>query len=90
MRERDIEAYLVDCVRDRGGECRKVKWIGRRGAPDRVVMLWGSTIWVELKSPGKAPDPHQIREHSRMRAMGQTVVVIDSVDRIEPMLDRLA
>lgn len=39
MRERDIEQYLVKRVKAMGGEVRKVKWIGRRGAPDRLVML---------------------------------------------------
>lgn len=39
MRESDIEEYLVKRVKALGGEIRKVKWIGRRGAPDRLVML---------------------------------------------------
>lgn len=39
MRESEVEKYLVKVVKSMGGECRKVKWIGRRYAPDRVVML---------------------------------------------------
>ncbi len=39
MRESEIESYLVERVKALGGEVRKVKWIGRRGAPDRLVML---------------------------------------------------
>ena len=39
MRERDIEQHLVARVKALGGEVRKVKWIGRRGAPDRLVLL---------------------------------------------------
>jgi len=38
MRESDIEAHLVKRVKELGGEVRKVKWIGRNGAPDRLVM----------------------------------------------------
>ncbi len=92
MRERDIEAYLVKRVKALGGEVRKVKWIGRRGAPDRLVMLedqWfrlSPTTWVELKAPGVKPEPHQLREHQRMRAMGQTVVVIDSIEGVDAWL----
>ena len=78
VRESDIEAYLVSRVLGFGGEVRKVRWIGRNGAPDRLVMLPGKTLWVELKAPGEGPDPHQRREHDRMRAMGQRVEVIDS------------
>jgi hypothetical protein len=111
MRERDIEDYLVKRVNAMGGEVRKVKWIGRRGAPDRLVMLpqqtmpaWDGvtrpgaicnpfpwtraarTIWVELKAPGVEPESHQVREHMRMRAMGQRVEVIDSLAGVEELL----
>ena len=97
MRERDIEDYLVKRVNAMDGEVRKVKWIGRRGAPDRLVMLPRgrassgsfsacSTLWVELKAPGEKAKPHQAREHERMRAMGQVVVVIDSLAGVEELL----
>lgn len=65
MLERDIEKYLVKRVKELGGEVRKVAWVGRQGAPDRLVMLpaswrgrrtsgfWDSPtpIWIELKNP---------------------------------------
>jgi hypothetical protein len=93
MREAQIEAYLVKRVEALGGECRKVKWIGRRGAPDRLVMLpWSrehrgnTTVWVELKATGVTPEPHQMREHARMQAMGQSVVVIDSIEGVDAWL----
>lgn len=63
MRESDIEKYLVKQVKVLGGEIRKVRWIGRRGAPDRLVMLPGRSVWVELKAPGEKARPHQAREH---------------------------
>ena len=96
-RERDIERHLVKRVKALGGEVRKVTWQGRRGAPDRLVMLpsrfdepgmhWTrQPIWVELKAPGVKPEVHQLREHERMRAMGQRVVVIDSIDGVEELL----
>lgn len=98
MKERDIEAYLVDVVRQLGGEIRKVKWIGRRGAPDRVVMLpreayvddLHSCIWVELKNPetiktfpANGHERAQHREHERMRAMGQRVLVLGTIEQID-------
>lgn len=94
MREAEIEKYLVERAKALGGEVRKVRWIGRRGAPDRLVMLpddprtgqWAATIWVELKAPGQKPKPHQLREHERMRRMGQCVEVVDSIERVEEVL----
>lgn len=98
MKERDIERYLVKRVKELGGEVRKVQWIGRRGAPDRLVMLpmrmapdaclprFPDTIFVELKAPGKVAEPHQLREHKRMQAMGQRVEVVDSFERVDEVL----
>lgn len=97
MRESQIEKYLVERVKALGGEVRKVKWIGRRGAPDRLVMrpvLHGAagscvvpeTIWVELKATGEVAEPHQLREHNRMRKMGQRVEVVDSFQRVDEVL----
>lgn len=102
VRESAIEKYLVKRVKELGGEVRKVTWPGRRGAPDRVVMLperpelacsmvmtvesAPQTIWVELKAPGKKAEPHQLREHERMRAMGQRVEVIDSKEGVDRLL----
>ena len=95
LRERDIERYLVAGVKQMKGEVRKVKWIGRRNAPDRVVMLYnpGRTIWVELKNPdtiktfpANAHERAQAREHTRMRNVGQHVVVIGTYEQVDELL----
>lgn len=78
--EADIEEYLVKRVRDLGGEIRKVKWIGRRSAPDRRVMIPAEfnsrgllgeiarAFWVEVKAPGKlATFPADARERAQAR-----------------------
>lgn len=41
MKESTVEAYLVARAKALGGEVRKVRWLGRRGAPDRLLMLPG-------------------------------------------------
>lgn len=98
MRESVIEAHLVKRVKQLGGEVRKVQWVGRRGAPDRLVLLphapagWGypswmpASCWVELKAPGGGPEPHQAREHTRLRNLGQHVVVVDSIEAVDALL----
>lgn len=91
MRESEVEAHLVRMVNRHGGEVRKVKWIARRGAPDRLVMLpcVPGGVWVELKRPGKDAEDHQAREHERMRAMNCRVVVLDTVKRIDDFFNDL-
>lgn len=82
MRESQIEDYLVARVKELGGEVRKVQWIGRRSAPDRLVMLpepaigWSRfvdqqracTIWVEVKNPETIKTfPADARERAQRR-----------------------
>lgn len=105
INERDVEAYLVKKVKALGGEVRKVEWVGRQGAPDRLVMLpavFGRfdgdglparTLWVEVKNPrtvldfpGNAHERKQAREHKRMRAMGQRVVVVGTFQQVDELL----
>lgn len=81
MLERDVEKYLVAQVKKLGGEIRKVKWIGRRGCPDRVVFFRGAHF-VELKRPGGVPRREQLREHERMLRHGVTVHVLDSYESV--------
>jgi hypothetical protein len=82
MRERDIEKFLIQFASRFGGEVRKVKWINRRGAPDRVLLLEG-VHFIELKAPGKKPEDYQLREHNRMREKGANVVVIDTMQGVK-------
>jgi len=81
MRESDIEEYLIQRVEQLGGEVRKVKWIGRSKAPDRLVMMrctyhptggvftytpW--VVWIEVKAPGKkASFPSNAHERAQQR-----------------------
>lgn len=109
MLESKIEEHLKARVKQYGGEIRKVKWPGRRGAPDRLVMLpamaarmredqTGFPIYmpeqpnrvalVELKKPGQKPEAHQEREHKRLRAYFE-VVVLDSTEAIDQWLPPL-
>ena len=90
MREREIEGYFVVEMLTLGHEVRKVKWIGRNGAPDRLVLLpEGRSLWVELKAPGGRLRPAQVREHERLRAKGQWVEVIDSIARVDALIEGL-
>lgn len=95
MRESDVEDHLIAVVKVLGGVVRKAQWIGRRGCPDRFVLLparWGMRamqVWVELKRPGKDAEEHQRREHELMRGYGCTVVTLDTVSKIDDYFSSL-
>lgn len=82
--EGKIEAYLRRRVLETGGRIRKLSWIGRRGAPDRLVWWPGpDLVFVEVKAPGKKATKQQEREHDRLRADGFCVLVVDSLEGAE-------
>ena len=77
-RESLIEKHLIAEVKKAGGIAFKFVSPGRRSVPDRIVLLpGGRLVFVECKAPGK-PRTDQLREHERLRALGFTVVVLDS------------
>lgn len=87
MREREVEAYLVRLVKALGGDVRKVKWIGRVGAPDRLVLFRAAHFLVELKRPkGGILEAHQVREHARLRKAGFNVYVLETQEDIDVVL----
>ncbi len=85
MRESKVEDYFNQQVKKAGGEVRKLQWVNRRGAPDRLAMLNGPHF-VELKRPGKEPEAHQVREHKRMRKHGLKVYVIDTLAGVDAFI----
>lgn len=96
--EGKVEDYLVARCEAHGALVRKLAYIGRRGAPDRMVVwsqeeppLFGGprrslVDFVELKAPGKKTDAHQEREHKRLRELGCNVFVIDSKEAVDNLV----
>lgn len=83
MLERDIEQYLVEQVEARGGQAHKIKFIGRRGAPDRLVIFPGVTWVIELKQPDGRMSYHQkeFRAALPISAWYASLWSIEDVDR---------
>lgn len=80
MLEYHVEQKAIKRAKECGFICRKVQWIGRRGAPDRLFSRADTgPFFVEFKAPGKTLDPHQIREIAKLRAAGLRVHVVDSL-----------
>ena len=79
MIESPIEIFVVDRAESDGWFCRKVKWVGRVSAPDRLFAKDGRLVWMEFKRPGADPRASQAAEIKRMRDAGMEVHVVDSI-----------
>lgn len=89
MRESRIEKVLKDNIDKRlKGLCLKFN-SGISGMPDRIVIVNNKIIFVELKVTGKKPRPLQVYMHGRLRELGQTVLVLDSVEKVKEFVKEL-
>lgn len=85
-----VSEALKHAVINAGGEIRKVQWQNCLGAPDWLVMLKGSSVFVETKAPGEVPRRSQLAEFSRIqRAGGIPVLVLDNYADAERIVGAL-
>lgn len=85
MRESEIEDYLKEQARAKGGIALKFVSPGCTGMPDRIVILPGGKIgFLELKAPGEKPRKDQKHRINQLKQLGCTAGWADSriaVDR---------
>lgn len=86
--EGKIQKYAKERFEAIGGLVRKLSYEGRAGAPDLLVILPGGIVWfVEIKKDESTkPDPHQLREHERMRKRGANVFVVGSFKQVDDLI----
>ena len=97
-----IQTYAQEQLKKRGCLVRKIAYEGRRGCPDLLVLVPGvgavgfnyyrnpKTLFLEIKKDEQTkPDPHQQREHERMRAVGADVRTIGSKARVDELVKEL-
>lgn len=87
MRESFIESHLKLRVKEKGGYCFKLRFIGIIGAPDRLVLLHRKHFLVELKATDKKAAGHQSRMHRLLIWAGFKVYVINSIEGVEELLN---
>lgn len=76
--ESAVEMPVVKRAEAAGWFVRKVSWIGRIGAPDRLFVKNGRHVWIEFKDAGKKPRKAQELEHDRLRAAGAEIYACDN------------
>lgn len=78
--ESAIENPVVVRAERAGYFVRKVSWVGRKSAPDRLFSRADrGSVFIEFKDEGEVPTRLQAREHERMREAGMEVHVCDNI-----------
>jgi hypothetical protein len=83
--ENRVEQHLRRRVELAGGLCLKFT-SSRSGVPDRIVILDGHVIFVELKAPGGKTRPLQDVRISELRAAGARVDVLSSRTEVDAFM----
>lgn len=89
MKEQKLERRLVDVITAAGGLCWKFTSPGTAGVPDRICVLDGHIVFVELKAPGRTPRPIQTRRIKQLQNHKIPVLIIDNEAGIKEVLHAL-
>lgn len=98
--EGEVVEYAKKQLKAKGCLVRKISYEGRRGCPDllvlipefpfRSIVVGPRTLFLEIKKDEQTkPDPHQQREHERMRAVGADVRTIGSKAQVDELIKEL-
>ena len=89
MRENSVEKAFIKACKRHG--IRQHKWTTPNApdAPDRIVFLYATTVFVELKRPGEEPTVTQVMEHNDLRELGFSVYVVDTTRGSRELVARL-
>ena len=86
-KEGKVEQYLVQQVEKRGGKA--YKWVspGRRGVPDRIIVLPQTTpIFAEIKSEGESLAATQRTVCDELNMLDQSVWLLDSNEAVNELI----
>lgn len=80
--EKLVERKLVEAVKAEGGLCIKLECNLLIGLPDRMCLFPnGKIVFVELKTTGKPLKKIQQVRHNKLKNLGFTICVCDTVER---------
>lgn len=85
--EKSVERRFRQACRRRGAMVYKFVSPGRRGVPDRIVVMpGGESVYVELKREGEEPTPLQWEEIRKLRTQGARVYVAAGRDEVDAVV----
>lgn len=83
--EGKVQRYAQDELKKAGFLVRKFMYEGRTAAND-LIAVNHITVFIECKKPGAEPEPHQAKEHQRLRNHGALVFTVDTVKAVDAMI----
>lgn len=87
-KEKKVEDFLDEEVERRGGFTVKLNPKGYKGIPDRLVVLPGRIMFVELKRPrGGVVARLQTWWRDRFRGLGHEAYIVKNQREVLSMLD---
>lgn len=86
MNESPIEKRLREEIEKLGGRAFKFTSPSNAGVPDRIVLLAGRVIFIELKKPGKDLRPLQKYRKRQFEKLGFEVLVIDTIEKVDEFI----
>ncbi len=90
MREKETERKLVEKVTDAGGLALKFTSPGFDGMPDRLVLIPGGKIgFVEVKAPGRKPQPLQLSRIGMLKRLGFRAFVLNDAGQIGEIISEI-
>lgn len=82
-----VESYLIRRVEEAGGLCWKWVSPGRRGVPDRIVIMPGRLLeFVETKATGGSPGPLQRVVHKMLAKLGFKTWLLDTYRKVDEFM----
>ena len=90
IRERDVESYLVEKLKEANLPCIKFQPDHRVGMPDRLIILPDQRVrWVELKTSGGHLEEIQKLQHKRLRERGHYVNLLWTKADVDRLVEEL-
>ncbi|CDQ17960.1 VRR-NUC domain-containing protein [Halobacillus karajensis] len=83
MSESRLEKKLKNRVERLGGWAMKFTSPGISGVPDRLIILPGKMLFVEMKAPGGKLRPLQVKRKKQIESFGHDVYVVNSEESLE-------
>jgi len=87
--EKYLEPKLKREVLKLGGLCYKFRSPANASVPDRIVILAGLVVFVEVKSTGCKPTKAQAAEHEKIRSANGKVLVIARPSELDKFINYL-